>query len=326
MSLKNKFGWSLSRESLFDSCMKKYYFHYYFSWNGWRSQAPEIKRQAFLLKRLVSLPLWRGQLVHYITTKVLQSMRIKGKIPEEKKVIEYADERFEKQFEFSKQKRYLDSPKKSGNKLNIDWLALFDHEYGIRIPPERREKTKSEVLNSLGNLLESDLLKRLTETDPSEWIIEDIDMSEFAQNFSFKGARVFVKTDFIFRSPDNRLNIVDWKTFKDSGKREERETDQLGVYGYYAASEMNEPSDNITLIEVNLMDNASEQVFRLNGELIDKSRNRIEKGIEKLSSVLVKADIEKNEPLPSGNFTPDPGEQCRYCNFRKICGDAAGRL
>lgn len=322
MGLKNTFGWSLSRESLFDSCRKRYYFHYYLSWGGWKTGAPEIKREAFLLKRLVSLALWRGQLVHYITTKVLQSTRRKGRIPAEDKVLEYAGERFDRQYQFSARRRYLDTPKKTGGKLNIDWLALFDHEYGLSIPDQRLEKAREEVKVALRNLLQSDILKRAHLADSSHWVIENIDMSEFAQSFYFRGIKIFVKTDFIFRTREGLLNIVDWKTF--AGNRDiNGERDQLGLYGYYAVSQMNEPPENVMLTEVNLLDAAAEKGFRLSGDDVSRAEERMKKGIEKLSSIIRRGDTGKNIPLPPEYFTPDPGAQCRYCNFRRICDDAA---
>jgi len=324
MSLKNRFGWSLSRESLFDSCRKRYFFHYYLSWNGWNNQAEEIRREAFLLKRLISLPLWRGQLVHYITSKVLQSTRRKGRIPPENRVLEYAEERFEKQFQFSRQKRYLNIPKKRRGKLNIDWLALFDHEYCLDIPARRLETVRAEVRESLRNLLQSGILQRASLSETSEWLIEDIDMSEFAQSFYLRGVRIFVKTDFIYRSPDGVLNIIDWKTFRKPAGKDNGDRDQLGVYGYYAASEMKEPPDNVRLTEVNLLDSAAEKTFCLNEELVAGSEERIEKGIKKLCSVLTGSDPDRNESASPEHFPANPGTQCRTCNFKRICRDASG--
>ncbi|MBD3178826.1 MAG: DUF2800 domain-containing protein [Candidatus Latescibacteria bacterium] len=323
MIMRNRFGWSLSRESIFDSCRKRYYFHYYLSWKGWKSGAPEISREAFLLKRLVSLPLWRGQLVHYIATKVLQSTRAKGRIPDQAKVLDYASLRFEKQYQFSLDRRYLDTPKKSGGRLNIDWLALFEHEYGLRITDRRLETAKSEVREGLRNLIQSGMLKRAARSDPSGWIIENIDISEFAQSFELDGVIIYVKTDFIFRDADGVLNIVDWKTFRKGKDEESADNGQLGVYGYYAASRMNEPFTNIRMTEVNLLDSASERSFRMDKELMERSKQIITEGVEKLSSVLVGADTGRNEPLPPEHFPPDPGPKCRFCNFNRVCPDSA---
>jgi hypothetical protein len=327
MSFRNRFGWSLSRESLFDSCRKRYYYHYYLSWNGWLEEAPLFNREAFRLKRLVSLPLWRGQLVHYIATKVLQSTRAKGRIPDPDRVIEYADRRFSKQYEFSAKRKYLIYPKKRKGKLNIDWLALFDHEYGVPIPPHKLEDLREEVSEALINLLESGLLRRAADSsDSSTWLIEDIDMSEFAQSFLFEGVKVFVKTDFIFRSRKGVLNIADWKTYRGRGRAGDEDRDQLEIYGFYAASEMEEPPGNIRLTEVNLLDSASEITFLYGEDMMKHSEERIRRGIEKLSSFITGGDTGRNEPLPEEDFAASPGVQCVSCNFRRICPDAEGAV
>lgn len=328
MALKNNFGWSFSRENTFDSCQRRYYFHYYLSWGGWKVSAPDIVRKAFALKRLVTMSLWRGQLVHYIASKILQSMRAKGRIPFEEDVVRYTKDRFKEQLSFSREKRYLSEPKKSGGKLNIDWLALFEHEYGEEISSKKIEKTSNEVIDGVRNLLSSRLLSDIMETDTSEWIIEDIDFAEFAQSLVFQGVKIYVKTDFIFRGDNGRLEIVDWKTYRhgikqEQAERRDPESDQLGIYAYYAASELSEPAENIELIEVNLLDNASEKRMSASQEGLARAERRLKDGISKLSAKLSAGDTERNEPLSIDHFIPNSGPACRYCNFKRICESAA---
>ncbi|MCD6379630.1 PD-(D/E)XK nuclease family protein [bacterium] len=326
MVFKNNFGWSISRESLFDSCKRAYYFHYYLSWGGWNRNAPEDSRRAFKLKRLVSLPLWRGQLVHYIATKILQSTRSKKRIPAEDDVTSYTIESFNKQLNFSKEKRYRYEPKKIRGKLHTNWLALRDHEYGIDIPPRHIEKTRGECLKAIKALLESPILDKISKTDSSKWVIEDIDFSEFAQSFQFEKTTIFLKTDFMFRSNDGTFNIVDWKTFADnppSSKKRDlgRAGDQLGIYGYYATAILGEPIGNIKMYEINLLDAAREVVYTINKKSIERATKRINKGIAKLASVLTDNDTEKNNPLTYQYFPPNRGNKCKFCNFSIICDE-----
>ena len=332
MTFVNEFGWSVSRESMFDSCRRRYYFHYYLSWGGWERNAPRISREAFRLKRLTSLPLWRGQLVHYVATKILASLRAKGRIPAFGDVSRYTVERFEKQFEFSRSKRYLTEPKKKGGRLNIDWLALFEHEYGIEIPPAKLRATRDECLSAVKALLESEILASIAETDPDGWAIENIDLGEFAQVFDFEGARVFAKTDFMYRGADGSFNIVDWKTFSNGGARARPERTgsdggkgaarvQLGVYGYYAASVLGEPLERIRLLEVNLLDGASVVRYSITPDDLEEFYRHIREGIAKLSSVLVGRDTTRNEAGPPELFPRVDNGLCRYCNFYRICKD-----
>jgi len=309
---------------MFDSCLRRYYFHYYLSWGGWERQAPRIAREAFRLKRLTSLPLWRGQLAHYIATKVLASLRAKGRIPAFEDVSRYTLERFETQLEFSNSKKYLTEPKKKGGRLNIDWLALFEHEYDRPLPPEKLEKTRNECLTAMKGLLESDILSAIAETDTDGWAIENIDLAEFAQVFDFEGAKVFAKTDFMYRGTDGSFNIVDWKTFskKNAGAgKEGKARVQLGVYGYYAVSILGEPLERIKLLEVNLLDDGAAVEYSISNDDLEEFYSHIRGGIDKLSSVLIKGDIKRNEAGPPDLFPKVDNGLCRYCNFYRICKD-----
>jgi hypothetical protein len=326
MSFANRFGWSLSREATFNTCRRRYYFHYYVSWGGWESGAPSIAREAFKLKRLASLPLWRGQLVHYVAATVLQSMKVKGRIPDKDKVIRYTLERFEAQFEFSRSKKYLSTPKKTRGTLNIDWLALIDHEYGYSIAPAALEKIREECIRGIEGLYESPILGAVMETDRTRWDIEDIGSGSFSQQFDFGGVTVFVKTDFMYRGVDDTLCIVDWKTnrateaFADAEEEEPRNAAvQLGIYGYYAARILREPLPAIRLYEVNLLRSGRIVEHTADAESIARAEDTITKGIAKLSAVLVDGDAARNEPLPPPHFPKIENGRCGLCNFYRIC-------
>ena len=331
MAFLNRFGWSISRESLFDDCRRKYYFHYYLSWEGWKGSASPLRRETFKLKRLISLPLWRGQLVHYVTTKVLESMRKKGRVPPAKDVTGYVVERFQKQLDFSRRRLYLSQPKKRGDRLNIDWLALFEHEYGRELSKENIERTLQESVQGLECLLRSPIIAVISKTDPADWIIENIDLAEFAQVFDFEGARVFAKTDFIFTGNDGTFNIIDWKTFRKKGADSIKDETgkagvQLGVYGYYAANVLGKPIEKVRLYEVNLLGPGNHIEHILDRANIDTFRAHIHDGISNLSSLLVDSDIDKNFPLPHRHFPKNERDSCRFCNYYRICLDEKSPL
>jgi hypothetical protein len=328
MSLTNRFGWSVSREALFDECRRRYYFHYYLSWGGWEPRASVLAREAFKLKRLVSLSLWRGQLVHYIVSKFLQSMKAKGRVPDREAVTGYLLERFDSQFAFSRDKRYLTTPKKSGSSLTIDWLALIDHEYDRPIADELRARTRAECVRGIEGLYECPLLGTLRETDPAGWVIEEIDTGSFSQSFPFGGVTVYLKTDFIFRDTRGNLCIVDWKTNAPTEQHPDAEVEeprnaaiQLGVYQYYAVHALGEPLDSIRLYEVNLLDRGRVREHAANESAYRSAGAHIEEGIRTLASVLVDADTDRNEPLPAEHFPTIENGRCRFCNFFRICKD-----
>ena len=328
MTFANRFGWSLSREAMFDHCRRRYYCHYYLSWGGWQPGAPAVVREAFKLKRLVSLSLWRGQLVHYVASLVLRSMKAKGRIPEQEKVIAFTLERFRTQFEFSRGKRYLTTPKKTSESLNIDWLALIDHEYGRPLSDAAVERTRVECVQAIEALLDSSILATISETDRATWDIEDPSSGAFAQQFEVGGATVYVKPDFLFRGADGTLRIVDWKTNRsaaaeaDAAEAEPRNAAvQLGIYGYYAARILGEPVASIRLLEVNLLAGGRSIEHVIDEESIARAGEAIASGIKKLAGVLVGCDTARNEALPRERFTVVENGMCRFCNFFRICKD-----
>jgi hypothetical protein len=308
---------------MFDECRRKYFFHYYLSWGGWQRAAPLVSREAFKLKRLVPLALWRGQLVHYVVSKVLQSMKAKGRIPEKGDVLDYTMKRFEAQLEFSRQKRYRTEPKKRGDRINIDWLALFEHEYELGQDEIRIERVRAECVAGIEGLFTSPILPLIAGTDPRKWVIEDLDHAEFSQVVQLDGVTVYVKTDFLFTADDGSLNIVDWKTnrpvSKDIDETEESNRVQLGIYGFYAAAVLGASIEDLRLHEVNLLDEGRVREYTVGEADLESSRERISAGIEKLSGVLEGADTYRNEPLPPKHFPLIENGICRLCNFFRIC-------
>lgn len=325
MAFKNRFGWSVSRERLFDECPRKYYFHYYLSWGGWERKAPLITREAFKLKRLVPLSLWRGQLVHYIASKVLQSMKARGRVPEKQKVLDYTTERFGTQLEFSRGRRYLTESKKRGSRINIDWLALVEHEYDRPIDPARLERTRLECAAGIEGLYSSPILPRIERSDPSGWRIEDLDHAEFSQVFEIGGVTVYAKTDFMFRETDASFNIVDWKTNRPTDDKEdpaaEKNRTQLGIYGYYASTVLSEPLERLRLLEVNLLEGGLVKEHPIDRDSLRSFAAAVESGIGKLSSLLVDSDVTRNEPLAPARFPKIESGRCIFCNFFRICKD-----
>jgi hypothetical protein len=45
--IKNEFSWSISRNKVFQTCPRQYYFNYYGYWGGWELDAAERTKQRF---------------------------------------------------------------------------------------------------------------------------------------------------------------------------------------------------------------------------------------------------------------------------------------
>jgi hypothetical protein len=49
--LKNELSWSKTRDEIFRTCPRQYWFAYYGYWNGWHENAPERTRQIYILRK-----------------------------------------------------------------------------------------------------------------------------------------------------------------------------------------------------------------------------------------------------------------------------------
>ena len=50
--IRNEFSWSKSRDEVFMTCPRQYYFNYYGYWGGWKATAPQRTWQVYMLKNL----------------------------------------------------------------------------------------------------------------------------------------------------------------------------------------------------------------------------------------------------------------------------------
>lgn len=57
-------SWSFSRQQLFASCQRRYFYNYYASHNGWEWNAPPEAALAYRLKKLTNLYIVLGDAVH----------------------------------------------------------------------------------------------------------------------------------------------------------------------------------------------------------------------------------------------------------------------
>ena len=78
-SFKNEFSWSISRDRVFQTCPRQYYFNYYGYWDGWETGAPAKTRQIYILKQLKNRYMWAGAkvLVTYLFQYTISVLRPK---------------------------------------------------------------------------------------------------------------------------------------------------------------------------------------------------------------------------------------------------------
>jgi len=304
---KNDFSWSISRDSLFRECKRKYYYNYYGSWGGWeRDKADKVTRTLYVLKALQNIHMWKGSTVHWEIERVLKQLVSTGRLTPKDKSAQRVTELMREQFRSSREGAYWD---KQGSLKNE--IALFEHEYKINTPNETWKRNYDDVIVCLRNFYNSEVLGRINKL-PKKSVISIESMT--AASLSFSPEIIFVKLDLAVKSGEG-IEIVDWKT----GKAQSDEL-QFRVYTLFANEEYDLPPDEITVSEINLMSNETYNHTYSPRELIE-AQDYINKSIENMKCMLT--DPEENTAVMTDFPRTENERICESCKFKKICFDLA---
>jgi hypothetical protein len=135
--LKNEFSWSKTRDEVFKTCLRQYWFAYYGYWNGWFENAPERTRQIYVLKNLKNRYIWAGEKVHECIQRSLNNIRRGIKVLSIDEIVSITLDQMRAEFRSSRSKNYLKSPKT---------CALFEHEYGTEMTDDQWKEVASKLL------------------------------------------------------------------------------------------------------------------------------------------------------------------------------------
>jgi len=137
--IRNEFSWSVSRDHVFQTCPRQYYYNYYAYWNGWEKDAPQRTRQIYILRNLKNRFMWAGEKVHACIKRTLRNLQRGISVLDVDEIVSITLNQMREEFRSSREKRYLVYPKT---------CALFEHEYDMEnnVPKEERffEKVRDE--------------------------------------------------------------------------------------------------------------------------------------------------------------------------------------
>ncbi len=296
--LTNEFSWSRSRDSLFQECRRKYFYHYYGAWGGWEASAPEEARTLYVLKQLNSRQQWAGKVVHEGVEWALRALYEGRELPEAW-LVEESVKRMRREWKASRQRQYWQHPKAGG---------LFEHEYRIPVRAEDWQVLRDHVIRCLRNFYRLPLLAEIKKTPRERWvIIEEI------RAFDFEGTPVYGAPDFAYWTEAGHLALVDWKT----GARDpDGSALQLGGYALYAQEVLGVEPARVDLLEVNLREGAIQR-HPWDAEKLEAVKEHLRLSIRGMrawlrdpaANLAVIEDFEKTEEL----------RICRWCNFRAVC-------
>lgn len=297
--IHNEFSWSKSRDEIFQTCPRQYYYNYYAYWGGWNKNTEEKVRKIYILKQLMNRYMWVGETVHNCIKHTLKNLQRGISVLDVDEIIPITLDKMRDDFRSSREKRYLKNPKT---------CALFEHEYDVNLSDAQWKKTADDVEKCLLNFYNSETYTILKELSPSNWLeVEDF------SSFHLDGRKIWAVIDCSFKTGDS-VTIIDWKTGRGTTKDVSL---QLSGYAMYGMEQWNVKPESIKLVEYNLIFNHGSEFSITEGEITD-TKTYIKGSIADMESLL--ADVENNVPKEESFFIKiEKGRICKRCNFRKVC-------
>jgi len=297
---KNEFSWSVSRDSMFNECKRRYYYYYYGSWGGWeKSKADDVTRTLYVLKQLQNRRMWKGSAVHEEIRKVLKELITSGRLTPVGISLNRLSDTMREKWKSSTTRSYRKNPKR---------CALFEHEYDVNLPKEEWKRIHKEAETCIKNFFSSSILKELQNT-PKERIISL--EREKPISFDFEGVLLYVNLDLGYYREDGKDVIVDWKTGDG-----ESDPLQFVCYVIFLVETLGINPKRISVVEYNLLKNL-ETVHRFAQDELLETSDHIRESISQMKTYL-ENPIENVALMKNSPRTEDEWK-CEACNFKKIC-------
>jgi hypothetical protein len=300
--LRNEFSWSKTRDEVFKTCLRQYWFAYYGYWNGWLENAPERTRQIYILKNLKNPQMWAGEKVNECIQRSLNNIRRGIKVLSVDEIVTITLDQMRAEFRSSKSKKYRKNPKS---------CALFEHEYDTELTDDQWKEAANNVETCLRNFYASDIYDGLKSHPKDQWLeVEDF------SSFHLDNVRINLAIDSAIRESDD-IYIYDWKTGKSLS---EDLSIQLCCYALYAMEKWHVRPESLRIIEYNLFFGKSNWFSITDGE-VENIKGYIRGSIKDMQSLLT--GIGSNIPLEEERFSKVEDERVSLrCNFRKLCRES----
>lgn len=300
-----EFSWSLSRHKTFSTCKKQYAFAYYQAHNGWLANSSDLAKQTYRLKKIVTLPILFGQIIHDLIAKTLQKFYQQGYISSEQELILQAKDLLNN--------AYIDS-----TRYRSEWFArpskrtmLYDLYYGNALNLEEVQYYKNLIPESIKHFFMSETWQQFSQAPT-----QAIDFKQL-EDFSYmyvNDSKIYVVLDMLFvDARDGYWYIIDWKT----GKPSPSDSEQLLLYAHYLQLHYKVPLEKIRLRNEYLA-TATARTFTPDQRAVDNVLHTFNMSTLQMKSYM--ADILENEPLPLEDFPRTVSSfNCLRCNYKEIC-------
>ncbi len=311
--LFNEFSWSVSRDSLFRSCRRAYYYQYYGSWGGWDANAEPRIRQLYILKNLKNLPIWSGTIVHDVVAEALREYSRSRHPITADGLKARGREKLRQGWTEATRQEWQQAPKKT----NLDELYYGN---GKTLPAEKTEAVKAKVYGCLEAFATSPLLGEILAAPFIHW--KPVDQLD---TFVIDRLKVWCAIDFAYHDAAGILRLIDWKT---GAEKTEAISLQLACYAYYARDKWGAMPSQVRIFGCFLGDQARLSEYPLAPETLVDARQAMLASAAAMQECLIDpaANRAREEDFP---FCEND-RACRFCAYREVCprpgkGPGAGR-
>jgi hypothetical protein len=298
--------WSISAHNTFRRCQRQYFFSEVMA----SPQAKDTKRrEAYMLKQLKHLSAWQGSLVHQAIDQLVVPAWRSGSSVDARKIVEYTLAIARRQLAFSESHNYQLLMQRSKTSLGSDFLALFEHEYGIEVLPSDIETVYERVSQCFQNLSSKrDFVSSLRNHFDYE--------SELPLHFKIDAFTVAVKLDLLCSRRDGRPTIVDWKISQSDTSDYTRQALTYTLAILKAPKWSNLQPEDIQVYEVNLLTDSVRQ-YTITQDKLYRIEDFIFQSATEVQAVVGNHgySLDQFEDYDSANSPLT----CQHCNFRKLC-------
>jgi hypothetical protein len=302
------FQWSISTDRLFRRCQRQFFFREIAASHA----ARDWRREAFILKQLKTLELWRGTLIHEgIQHYVVPALK-KGAPLNWDKLAELNVQRAKEQLEFSAKRRYREDGIVKGD--HEEFCALVPHENGNGVSKQEFDEVCGEIRAAY---------KRLSEI-PKLWgeLLGRHDCHAEKQFWvSFDDVRIMVQLDLLFERSLDHPTIIDWKSYEIGGDTGARL--QMVLYGWALWQSKFYPlraPEDIQLLECQVQDGVIIE-HECSQEVFDELEDYLYRSMHRIFSLCRSKKVSEVK-LEDFAFTDNPNN-CEYCAFQRLCIERA---
>lgn len=307
-------NWSYSAGRTFAACPRRWFYR---SVVAHHAAKDPLRREAYLLGKLDSLPSWRGRLVDEVVSERLVPSLAAGRVPEPSELLEVAWRRFQAQLNFARAQRLREPGLRPTREP--DFLALREFEVGT--PPGEAELSRlwQGIETAITNLLDmTALLERLLDAR--------LLVAQRALSYPLAlpdGERVTVRAvpDLLVFSRDAPPLIIDWKV---SARAATAHREQLTGYalaldrgrGQASLPPLRTGAADTELLEVQLLAGEMRH-YRLTDEDLETAEARALASAALMRALLkgrAKGDLDPHTVPPTTDL-----KTCDGCVFKRPC-------